>query len=267
MTISLPGGVRVPVPRRCALLLIPLILAGCAQRPGAGSEDAGSATPRTFKTFSGQLPGAGLPAGWSPLEFGSFKKATLYELVLHDGRTVLQANAAASASGLMQRVDFDPRQYPLLSWSWKVPALIETADNTVGHLEDSPVRVIVAFQGDTRRLSMFEQVTFRQFELITHRKLPYATLMYIWENRAAKGTVIASAHTDRIKMIVAESGSSKLGMWDLVTRNIYDDYVLAFGEEPPAVKWIGVMTDTDNTGLNTRAYYGDITLGRAAAPR
>ena len=249
------------------IVLLALLAAGCAQLPGAGTQDASVATPKTFKTFSGQLPGAGLPAGWTPLEFGSLKKATTYELVEKDGRTVLQASAVASASGLMQRVRFEPKQYPVISWTWKVPALIETADNTKVHLEDSPVRVIVAFAGDPGRLPMLERVTFKQFEMFTHRQLPYATLMYIWENRAPTGTIISSLYTDRIKMIVAESGSSRLGEWDRVTRNVYEDYRAAFGEEPPPVKWIGVMTDTDNTGLNTRAWYGDITLERAAARR
>jgi hypothetical protein len=114
---------------------------------------------------------------------------------------------------------------------------------------------------------MLEQVTFKQFELLTHQQLPYATLMYIWENHAPTGTMIASPHTERIKMIVVESGSSKLGAWDEVTRNLYDDYKQAFGEEPPSVKWIGVMTDTDNTGQSIRALYGDIKLERAGGMR
>jgi len=260
MTIAFLRGLALPV-------LLTALFAGCAQLPPAPGEESAAATPRTFKTFSGQRPGAGMPAGWSALEFGGFKKATSYELVESDGRTVLQASADASASGLMQRVRFDPKQYPLISWSWKVPALIETADNTVGGLEDSPVRVIVAFAGDTSHLPMLERVTFKQFEMLTHRQLPYATLMYIWENRVPTGTVIPSAHTERIKMIVAESGSERVGEWQRVTRNVYEDFRRAFGEEPPAVKWIGIMTDTDNTGLNTRAFYGDITVGRAGGQR
>jgi len=251
---------------RALLLGAAALVSGCAMTEGTGT-DAYSATPATLKTFSGQLPGPGLPPGWSPLEFGSLKKATSYDLVSQDGRTVLRASADASASGLIQRVRFDPHQFPLLSWSWKVPALIAGADNTVGVREDSPVRIIVAFQGDVATLPVMERVTFKQFQMLTRRELPFATLMYIWENHAPRNTVITSAHTSRIKMIVAESGASRLGSWQQITRNLYDDYKMAFGDEPPQVKWIGIMTDTDNTGESASAFYGDIKLERAAATR
>jgi hypothetical protein len=45
-------------------------------------------------------------------------------------------------------------------------------------------------------------------------------------------------------------------------RNIYRDYVSYFGEDPPDVIAIAIMTDTDNTGEEAVAYYGDITLCR-----
>ncbi|MNC95601.1 hypothetical protein D3C83_127590 [compost metagenome] len=68
-------------------------------------------------------------------------------------------------------------------------------------------------------------------------------------------------------MLVAESGRDKLGRWQEVTRNIHEDYRRAFGEEPGAITAIGIMTDTDNTGGNTHAYYGDIVFHRVAPPR
>ena len=93
-------------------------------------------------------------------------------------------------------------------------------------------------------------------------EMPYATLSYIWENRAPKGTLIASRHTQRSKMVVAESGREKLGQWWDESHNIYEDYVRAFGEEPGRIYAIAIMTDTDNTGATTQAYYGDIAFER-----
>jgi hypothetical protein len=97
--------------------------------------------------------------------------------------------------------------------------------------------------------------------------MPYATLMYIWENRATRDSVIPNLHTSRVKMIVAESGHGKLGTWQEVTRNVYEDFRRAFGEEPGPIISIGIMTDTDNTGANVHAYYGDIVFRRVAPPR
>jgi hypothetical protein len=52
-----------------------------------------------------------------------------------------------------------------------------------------------------------------------------------------------------------------------VTRNVYDDYQRVFGEEPGRITAIGIMTDTDNTGANVHACYGDIVFQRVAPPR
>jgi hypothetical protein len=79
--------------------------------------------------------------------------------------------------------------------------------------------------------------------------------------------VLPNRHTSRIKMIVAESGREKLGAWQDITRNVYEDYRRAFGEEPGRITAIAVMTDTDNTGENAQAWYGDIVFRRVAPPR
>jgi hypothetical protein len=119
---------------------------------------------------------------------------------------------------------------------------------------------VVSFDGDPARLSLDDRMFMDTVRLATGQQLPYATLMYIWENRAPKGAVIPNLHTGRVKMIVAESGRAKVGAWQQETRNVYDDYRHAFGEEPGRITAIAIMTDTDNTGENVHAYYGDIAF-------
>jgi hypothetical protein len=92
--------------------------------------------------------------------------------------------------------------------------------------------------------------------------LPYATLMYIWENRLPEGAVIAHHFTSRIKMIVAGSGQNDLGAWHEERVNVLEDYRRAFGEEPPRIRAVGIMSDSDNTGARTVAWFGDIRFGR-----
>jgi len=219
------------------------------------------------KSFSDNRPGEELPDGWEPWTLSRLKKPTQYKLVDDAGRTVVKASADASASGLVHRLKVDARAYPLLGWRWKVTDLIASADNTQKNTEDSPVRVVVTFAGDYDKLSLDDRIFFDNIRLATGQQMPYATLMYIWENRAPRETLIANRHTTRVKMIVAESGRSKLGLWQDVTRNVYEDFKRAFGEEPGAITGIGIMTDTDNTGENVHAYYGDIQFRRVAPPR
>jgi Protein of unknown function (DUF3047) len=236
------------------------LMGGCASLPD-------TVTLPYVASFSDSVPGEDLPQGWQPWTLSKLKKPTQYQLVSQDGRTVIKASAHASASGLVHPIEVDPKTYPLLSWRWKVNELIAGADNSQKLTEDSPVRVVVSFEGDIDKLKMDDRLFFDNIRLITGQQLPYATLMYIWENRAPMGSVIANRHTSRIKMIVAESGRNKLGYWQEVTRNLREDYLRAFGEEPGRITAIGIMTDTDNTGGNIHAYYGDISFRRVAPPR
>lgn len=210
--------------------------------------------------FSQGIPGGKPPRPWRAWSMAAFKRPTDYVLVEDAGRTVLKARAQSSASAMIHSMDFDPNRFPRLAWRWKVNALIPRADNFRPLVEDSPVRVVVAFDGDVSKLKPMDRVAFHKFRMIAKTELPYAMLMYIWENRAAPGTVISSAHTSRIKMIVADSGSDGLGTWSERSVDLVADFRRAFGEEPNRVRWIGVMTDTDNTGDSVQAYYGDIRV-------
>ena len=213
--------------------------------------------------FSSAPAGGEWPGGWRAWTLSRFKKPTHYRLVKDDGRTVVRAESDAYASGLVHSARVDPRQFPLLKWRWKVNKLIAGADNARRDTEDAPVRIIIAFDGDHSRLSFEDRIFFSQVRMMTGQQMPYTTLMYIWENRAPVGTVIPSRHTSRVRMIVADSGASHLGTWRQQSRNVYEDYRRAFGEDAPMIKSVAIMTDTDNTGTQVAAYYGDIAFARA----
>lgn len=244
-------------------LLAPLglLVGGCAFL-GEGVPDDGAALPYVI-SFAQSRVETKRAGGWENWTFSRFKKPTRYELVEDAGKLVMKASAGSSASGLMHRLRLDPASYPLLTWRWKVNKLIESADNTRRQTEDSPVRVFVTFDGEIERLPLAEQLLFDDVYLMTGRRMPYATLVYIWENRAPRDTVIPNAHTSRIIMIVAESGRDNLGRWQEVTRNIVEDFKRAFDETPDAVTAVGIMTDTDNTGTEAEGFYGDIRFLRA----
>lgn len=245
------------------LIALLAIVTGCA----SVSEPPAQIALPYVKLFSDNEPGDTLPNGWRVWTLSRFKKSTEYKLVDSEGRTAVKAKANASASGLVHALDLDPQQYPLLSWQWKVEDLIKSADNTTKQFEDSPVRVVVSFAGDLDKLPLDDRMFFDNVRLLTRQQLPYATLMYIWENRAPRGSVLPNLHTSRIKMIVAESGPDKVGAWQDITRNVVEDYQRAFGEAPGRITAIAVMTDTDNTGEHAQAWYGDIVFRRIAPPR
>jgi hypothetical protein len=241
--------------------LTAFVLAGCAPVLQAPEPTA----PSSVTSFSASAAGKDFPGGWQPWVLSRHKRPTRYTLVDQDGRVVVQAHAEASASALVHPLAVDPREHPLLVWRWKVDALIDGADNSRKDAEDAPVRILVSFSGDIGSLPLAERIFFDNFRLLTGRQLPYATLIYIWENRLPRETIIPHPHTSRIRMIVAESGRDHVGTWREITRNVYEDYRRAFGEEPGTITGVGIMTDTDNTGTSIQAYYGDIEFRRLAA--
>lgn len=234
------------------LVAVAALVAGCAHRPAPESADS------SIAPFSKSPAGVDLPHGWERWDMARVKRPTEYRLVSDDGVTVVRAAADRSLSGLVCRTRIDLVRTPYLRWRWKVPAMIEGADNTRRHAEDAPARIVIAFEGDTAKLPFDDRLVFAQVKAITGQTMPYATLMYIWANGTPVDTVIPSHHTSRVKMIVADTGSANTGTWRVEVRNVAEDFRRAFGEAAPRVISVGVMTDTDNTGTRIEAFYGDI---------
>lgn len=237
-----------------------MLLAGCESTPDRGHQQAWHGDgPAPFSSNSEQ---AQLPAGWSEMTIGRNKSPTVYRLRKDPagGHVVLHARAAQSASGMLHPVNVKVRKSHRLKWRWKVANLIDTADNTVRHLEDAPARVVLAFYGDKGTLGFRDQIMFENAKLLTGHDMPYATLMYIWTNRLPVGTVLHNPNTRRVRMLVVESGPRRLGQWLDYSRDVASDFRKAFGEDAGILTAIGVLTDTDNTGESVEAYYGDIRL-------
>jgi hypothetical protein len=242
-----------------ALVLLAALLAGCVTAPAP--EVPATAVAR----FSSNSAIGGMPQGWKPLVISRAKAATEYRLVRDPAsqQIVLYAHADASASGLRQLLDVDPAHWPIVEWRWRVLDLIVAADNQDRYAEDSPVRLMLFFDGDKAALPFKEQVLMETAKLLSGQDLPYATLMYIWENRFPVGTVIPNSFTSQVKLLVAGMGLDvRLGEWKVFRRNYADDYRQAFGASPGRLIGVGIMTDTDNTGERIEAYYGDIELKR-----
>jgi hypothetical protein len=212
--------------------------------------------------FSGEKPGA-VPPPWVPVKLTDRKKPTVYTLVDDGGIVVLHAKAVAAASGLAQFTVFDVRSAPIVEWRWKVGALIDGADNRVAAKEDAPARLLFAFDGEKSRLPLVERAIFYVTETLSGRELPYALLQYVWANNAPVGAVIEHPYTRRVRMVVVASGADGVGTWRSFSRNVYEDYRHAFGEEPGKLVGIGVLTDADNTGGSAEAWYGDIRFRSA----
>ena len=183
------------------------------------------------------------------------------------GREAMRADAVSSASMLRRTVHIAPQDLGRVNFSWQVPGLMASADLTSRDKSDSPVRLVLAFEGDRNRFSAKDAMLSELSHALTGEPMPYATLMYVWSNTLPAGTVVKSGRTGRIRKLVVESGSQNLNSWLDYERDIAADFEQAFGETPGALVGVGLMTDSDNTRTTALAWYGMVTLATATSPR
>jgi hypothetical protein len=234
----------------CRLLLLCAALQGLAGCASLGSSPSGQQAIEDRHTH---------PA-WHNWQHRTLpgKQATHYRFDTSDGRAVVAVQADTSVSLLRQNVRREASDLGSLQFSWKVPALITDADLAQRDKADSPVRLVLAFEGDRSTFSMKNAMLSELSLALTGEPMPYATLMYVWCNTRAVGTVLPDPNTDRIRKIVVASGPAQLNQWLKFERNVHADFVQAFQEPPGALVSLALMTDTDNTRSKARAYYGPV---------
>jgi hypothetical protein len=206
----------------------------------------------------------GLPRGWRHLTFPKISRHTRYRWHENEDRkNGIKAEADASASALIREIEFDPKEYPILRWSWKVENTIQSGDETKKEGDDYAARVYVNFIYDRANATAWEKAKYGAAYAWYGKYPPKAALNYIWANKLPQGKSLDNAYTSRAKMVAVESGLEKIRQWLNEERNIYQDYISLFGQQPPRVAGVAVMTDADDTGETAVAVYADISFCRS----
>jgi hypothetical protein len=244
-----------------------MLLAGCASTPEESlvwSAELARSLPREkgdlveVARFSRSRPGE-IGRLWEPYFVLRGNTPTEYRLVQTDDVIALEAHAEEGGSGLYRKIRIDLKRHPILEWRWRVPADPDTRLE-VSSRASPLVRLSLAFHGDPAKLDFEDRAKLRLAKVLTVNGLPYASLLYVWMYNVPAETVVHSAHTDRVRMVVVESGAQRIGEWVSIRRNVLEDYRRAFGEEPSDVLAVGLMTDPGDDGSRRRSFYGDITF-------
>lgn len=254
----------VPLHRRLTQCMFAIAVVQTIACSSTAPKTDAAVTPPGNVSSVGALPGlTGINAApfhtWQHYRLPG-KEATEFSFSQVNGREVAQASANSSASMLRLPVRVEAANLGRIKFSWMVPELIAQADMALRQSDDSPVRVVLAFEGDRSNFSMKNAMLSELSLAITGEPLPYATLMYVWCNTRPPGSVIINARTDRIRKLVVQSGAKDLSHWLDYERNVRADFEQAFGEAPGALVGIGIMTDSDNTQTKTHAWYGPLNL-------
>jgi hypothetical protein len=137
------------------------------------------------------------------------------------------------------KIRFNIHDRPQLSWKWRVHALPLGGRENVKKKNDSAAGVFVAFKG----IYPFNKV-----------------IKYVWSTTLPVGTMTKSPHSGNVMIFVVSSGADSLDTWVTEGRNVLEDYLKAFGSQPPLAEGIAIQTDSDDTGTCACADYDDFFL-------
>ena len=166
-----------------------------------------------------------------------FQGMTSYRLVTQDGRQVLEAESQRAASGLVREIRVDLEKLPTLNWSWRVNDVLSGIDERTKAGDDYPARVYVIVSGG---------VAFWRTR----------TLIYVWSSRQPAGSTWENAFTGNARVMALRSG--KATGWETEKRDVRADFKTCFNDEISFIDAVAIMTDTDNSQQEAKAWYGDI---------
>jgi hypothetical protein len=200
--------------------------------------------------------------GWEKFQFSSGKKQTNYSIFTENDQNYLQIISDSSASGLISKYKFNPIEYPLLKWKWKINNIIPNANGKTKKGDDYPLRIFVMFEKDSSEISFWEKLQNSALKFLSGYVPPYKSLCYVWANSNSDTLHYFSPYTDDVMIICKQSGAEKCSQWIEEQVNIVDDYKKYFEEEVPSIACIAIMGDSDNSNSYTQSFINFINISK-----
>ena len=231
-----------------SLILLMVLL--CAPMILCSPETTNVCEVDTF-TLSGE---AGELAGWVSADK---KFLELYRVSKEEDNYFLSAKVKGKGIIIAKEFSYDLKEFPLLSWRWRVRKLPEGGDERYKCSGDSGAGIYVIFP------SLFKPQRFKKrwgINIPVPDALKPECIKYVWSASLPKGTVTDSPYASKTKIVVLENGTTPLNQWVAEEVNVYEDYRRLFNKEPEEVKALGILTDADDTSSEASADYDDIFI-------
>ena len=193
--------------------------------------------------INGKMDGNGIPIGWELEAFHDHHEIKLEPL--QDGRFGIRLVSEGNSFGLHKSVDVDLKEFPILTWRWKVDRLPPEGDIREKSKDDQAAQLYVIFPAFVKVMS--------------------PTIGYLWDSNAPAGTITdGHAPMTPIKIIVLQSGRQRLGEWVHERRNVFEDYLQLFRKDsPPKVGRVAIWINTQHTKSTAQASFADLQFLRA----
>lgn len=189
-----------------------------------------------FSSLSG-----GVPAGWELKE----KSGKADFAVVKDGDIAAARFRSANTSfSLQKEVKVDLKQFPILTWKWKVTKLPAHGDFRKSKTDDQAAQLFLAFSKTK-------------------------AIVYIWDTTAPQGLLESTSPVPfmTVKVIVLRSGPAEMGKWITESRNVYEDYKKLYGSDPPEVNGIRLQINSQHTETSAESYFADVMFKKQEQSR
>lgn len=193
-------------------------------------------------------------SNWKPLTFPKIPRHSAYRIAKEEAKSILVAEANASASGIIYKQRVNIYKTPIIRWKWKVSNVYQAGDARKKSGDDYPLRIYVVFKYDPDKANAFERAQYAAAKMIYGEYPPHSSLNYIWANKTYPERILPNTYTAKARMILLQKGPDRTGQWLEEKVNALEDYREAFGSDPPAEAALAIMADADNTGKKATGY-------------
>ena len=187
-----------------------------------------------------------------------------------DGRRALEISADASFGNYTHPFPQSARP-GRLSWTWRVGRFAGGADLLRKRGDDNAIKVCALFDLPIERVPWFERFLLKQARKRTKKRLPAATVCYVWDSTLPIGTKVHNPFSNRLRYLVLRSGSADGDMWFDESRDLARDFDDSFGRESggtiPPLLGIAIGADSDNTKGKSLAWISGVTHKPIDAPQ
>jgi len=190
-----------------------------------------------------EAPVKGLPHGWKARGFQENEKAP-YWIEEENGNRFLRAEDRGENVMLYKEVRWNARDYPYLSFRWRVRAVPEGADERFEEKSDSAAGLYLSYR---RKLGIVPE-----------------SVKFVWSGSLAAGSAFRRPGIGMPWTVVAGSGEPDHS-WRTFVFRTEDVYRKTFGKDPgDRPLGIGLLSDANSTGSLAAADYDDIVVLKRA---
>ena len=143
---------------------------------------------------------------------------------------------------------------PYLEWSWQSLTPLVDTDTTKKGGDDRTLAIYVAFPYQPDKASFGDRLRRQAVELLRGPETPDRILTYIWGGGADQGEKIQNPYAgENGQFIYLRTPKDGKEIWFPERVNIQQDFIDAFGFEPVSPVYVGIGSDSDDTGIKIRA--------------